>query len=182
MSYWTYCVGAIRVDVPGNTNEEVMYIVGTVLKHLPKVTGSEHNMQVSYRLCEGYSCSSNHDELGQMSNLCDDAYFKTFETQTHVVITVNGWFRDRKLDETVKEFSNWLCRLAKRLPVEQCSVQISDYSREVVFTNKNDWLGEMYDYDGRWSNYLQYKPTFFRTVLPEKLKALNGEPTEKTEE
>lgn len=178
MSFWTYCVGAIRVDVPGQTNEEVMYIVGTALKHLPKVTGSEHDMQVSYHLCEGYSCSSSYDELGQMSNLYDDERFQTFETQTHVVITVNGWFRDRMLGETVKEFSNWLCRLAKRLPIDQCSVQIADYSREVLFTNKNDWLSEMYDNDGPWSDYLQYKPTFFRTVLPEKLKAMDDEPAE----
>lgn len=158
MSYWTHLTGIIKVDVSGRTNEEVMYIVGTVIKHLPRVTGSERDMSVRYHLCEGYDCSSNCDEFGNRSNL-GAGYYNSFETQTHVLITVDGNFRDRKMHETVREFNNFLCRLAKRLLVHTCAVCITDDSRrEVVITNKNDWLGDLYDWNKPWADYLYWKP------------------------
>ena len=46
MSYWTYLNGTITVDCIGRTTEEAEYILKTVLNHLPRVTGSEGDMNV----------------------------------------------------------------------------------------------------------------------------------------
>lgn len=44
MSYWTYINGTITVRPMGRTQPEKRYILETVLNHLPRVTGSEGDM------------------------------------------------------------------------------------------------------------------------------------------
>ena len=46
MSNWTYVSGTIKVDVMGRTQEEAEYILKTVIRHLPIVTGSETDMKI----------------------------------------------------------------------------------------------------------------------------------------
>lgn len=46
MSYWTYINGTITVSPMGRTQPEKRYILETVLNHLPRVTGSEGDMNV----------------------------------------------------------------------------------------------------------------------------------------
>ena len=46
MSYWTYLTGTITVGVMGRTQAEKRYILDTVLDHLPRVTGSEGDMDI----------------------------------------------------------------------------------------------------------------------------------------
>lgn len=46
MSHWTYIHGAIEVHVPGRTQAECTYVLQTVLNHLPKVYGSEGDMEI----------------------------------------------------------------------------------------------------------------------------------------
>ena len=53
MSLWTYIHGSIYVDVPGRSQPEMQYIVSTILEHLPRVTGSEGDMEVYLQQREG---------------------------------------------------------------------------------------------------------------------------------
>lgn len=46
MSYWTYVNGTVIVSPMGRTQAEKRYILDTVLSHLPRVTGSEGDMNV----------------------------------------------------------------------------------------------------------------------------------------
>ena len=55
MSMWTYVRGLIELDVPGRTQAEKDYILQTVINHLPKVTGSEGNMDIHTVRAYGYN-------------------------------------------------------------------------------------------------------------------------------
>lgn len=46
MSSWTYINGTITVRPMGRTQPEKRYILETVLNHLPRVTGSEGDMNI----------------------------------------------------------------------------------------------------------------------------------------
>lgn len=69
MSNWTYVSGVVDVMPLGRSQAEKRYILDTVLAHLPKVTGSERDMNVYVIQKNGYNSSSSHDEFGQWSNL-----------------------------------------------------------------------------------------------------------------
>lgn len=41
MSWWTKVTGLVAVQVPGRTDKEKEYVLDSVLRHLPLITGSE---------------------------------------------------------------------------------------------------------------------------------------------
>lgn len=41
MSMWTYVNGTIELDTFGRSDAESMYLAQTVINHLPRITGSE---------------------------------------------------------------------------------------------------------------------------------------------
>ena len=147
MSYWTHVNGSIIVDVPGRTQEESEYVLKTVLKHLPVVTGSESDMDVFIQRQSGTNMSSSHDEYGMTTNNLVDRYGDRsrtrgwLEVQTKYILTVQGDLRDREFDDTFKEFMNWLCRLAKRVSVKSVLVRI-----EAEYSGKTTTL-DYYGYD-----------------------------------
>lgn len=147
MSYWTHVNGNIIVDVFGRTQEESEYILKTVLKHLPVVTGSESDMDVFIQRQSGTSMSSSQDEYGMTTNnLVDDYGDRSrnrgwLNVQTKYILTVQGDLRDRVFDDTFKEFMNWICRLSKRVSVESVLVRI-----EAEYNNKTITL-DYYGYD-----------------------------------
>ena len=59
MSHWAYIRGTITVEPLGRTQPEKRYILDTVLDHLPRVSGSEEDMNVYAIQKKGYngSCS-----------------------------------------------------------------------------------------------------------------------------
>ena len=130
MSFWTYISGTIEVDVPGRTQAEIDYILTTILDHLPRVSGSEGDMEVYVNKREGHNYSSSADEYGYRTNNMIDSYgFKDrdhgwLRKQTLYVLTVKGSLRDCIFHKTHREFMNWLCRLAKRLEVHSVLVRI----------------------------------------------------------
>lgn len=157
ISSWTYIKGVVEVSPRGRTQAEKEYILKTVLSHLPKVTGSEDNMNVYINQEIGYNSSSNCDEFMNISNLGNDKYYKCFETQDNYLITIQGNFRDRVFEETVKEFNNWINRLAKRVMIEDCLVEVKGYNQKTLFTNKNDCYGNMYEWgEDNWCDYLMW--------------------------
>lgn len=66
----------------GRTQAEMRYILGTVLSHLPPVTGSEENMKVHIVQKSGFNYSSSVDEFGQDTGMGNSHYGRFFNTQS----------------------------------------------------------------------------------------------------
>lgn len=157
MSMWTYIYGTITVRPLGRTQEEKEYILKTVLNHLPVVTGSESDMEVIVNLNVEHDSSSSHDEFCMRTNNLRDRYGnRSYEdgwlrcTESYL-LTISSSLRDRYFKETVKEFENWLDRLAKRVWVEDILVKIKGYGDEVRIIDNADPYNDMFE-DPSWCN------------------------------
>lgn len=157
MSWWTYVNGTITVSPMGRTQAEKRYILDTVLEHLPLVTGSEKDMNVYIIQKNGHNSSSSCDEFGYSTNNLTDSYGDKsrrhgwLRTQDEYILVINGSFRDRMFDQTLQEFNKWLCRLAKRISVEDVLVEIKGYDENILIRNTNDVYEKMFE-DPSWSN------------------------------
>ena len=166
MSLWTYIHGTIIVSPMGRTQHEKTYILNTVLDHLPQVTGSERCMNVYVIQKEGYDHINSCDEFGKVTNNLIDSYgdksFKNgwLRTQSQYILVVDASLRDRVFEQTLKEFNKWLCRLAKRISVEDVLVEIKGCYGQLLIRNKNDVYGKMFDdvswYDNSSKNWCEY--------------------------
>ena len=167
MSFWTYISGTIGVSPMGRTQPEKRYILDTVLSHLPLVTGSEGNLQTYVIQKNGHNQSCSHDEFGQWSNLGNGYNYNSghpvFELQDNYIIVVDASLRDRHFNETLKEFNNWLCRLSKRVMVDDVLVRIDGYDKHLILQNTDDVYGQMFEEpswggstEPTWSEYLMY--------------------------
>ena len=184
MSWWTYINGTVTVNPMGRTQAEKKYILDTVLNHLPLVTGSEGDMEIYtmmiFTIMEIYtiqkrgnngSCSC--DEFGYTTNNLIDSYGQKnrrggwLRTQDEYILVVSGSFRDRMFKETLLEFNNWICRLAKRVDIEDVLVEIKGYDQSKIFRNTNDAYGKMFenpswskgkneDNEPNWCEYLMW--------------------------
>lgn len=167
MSYWMYVSGIVRVSPMGRTQAEKRYILETVLDHLPRVTGSERNMSVHIIQPEGHNQSSSHTEFDEWGGYYD---WKTLSTkmQSEYILVLDGRLRDRRFGETYREVQNWLCRLAKRVLIEEVLLEVrGDYpERSSVIKNENDIYGAMYEWgslddegnsEPNWCEYLMWE-------------------------
>ena len=151
MSYWTKVNGNIVVEPMGDTQAEIRYVLDSVLEHLPIVSGSEGCMDVYIIQKNGHNRSSSHDEYGYATNNLTDSYghksrrYGWLRAQTQYILVVNGRLRDRKFDQTLKEFNKWLCRLAKRVRVEDVLVEIEGYDEKILIKNENNAYRNMYE-------------------------------------
>ena len=165
MSYWTHIDGKIIVSPMGRTQAEKRYILETVLNHLPLVTGSEGDMNVYIIQKNGTNCSSSCDEYGQMSNNLIDSYGNHnrngwLEVQEEYILVIDEALRDRRFNETFREFMKWLCRLSKRVWVKDVLVRINnDYDKQYVINE--------FGFDSPYSNMEEY---------PSWSKGSDGEP------
>lgn len=163
MSYWTHIRGTIIVSPLGRTQEEMDYILKTVLRHLPKVSGSEKDMEIIVSQPNGWTSSSSFDEF--------DNYVGDFEINRRYILTLYGNLRDRTFDETYKEFNKWINRLAKRVFVDEVFVSIkgynySDNNEHNIIINSNkyyelyeepSWYRTNKDGEPNWCEYLMYE-------------------------
>lgn len=153
MSYWTYINGTITVRPMGRTQPEKRYILETVLNHLPRVTGSEGDMNTYIIQKNGYNSSCSCDEFGEVTNNLVDRYgYKSrsrgwLQTQDEYILVVNGAFRDREFDQTYREFMKWLCRLGKRIYIDDVLVEIKGYDKSTIVRNQN-MQRKKYSYKG----------------------------------
>ena len=83
MSWWTHIRGMITVSPMGRTQAEKRYILETVLEHLPRVTGSEGDMDVHIVQRSGYNLSSSHDEFGMRTNNLIDIWSGNTRSRRH---------------------------------------------------------------------------------------------------
>lgn len=131
MSNWTYIQGTIVVNVPGRTQAECDYILSTVLDHLPVVYGSERHMEIyTNKFIE--NCSSSCDEFDERTdNLIDRYGGKSrrgwLRMTNKYILTICAPLRDRDARDVVRDFTKWMCRLAKRLIVDNIFIRIRDY-------------------------------------------------------
>ena len=143
MSYWTYINGTITVRPMGRTQPEKRYILETVLNHLPRVTGSEGDMDVYIIQKNGYNSSCSCDEFGEVTNNLVDRYgYKSrsrgwLQTQDEYILVVNAALRDREFEQTYKEFMKWFVRLCKRVGCEDVLVEIKGYDKSTVIKDRN---------------------------------------------
>ncbi len=163
MSCWTYIRGTITVSPMGRSQAEKRYILDSVLAHLPRVTGLESDMNVYVIQKNGFNESCSHDEFGQYSELGNG--WHRFKTQTKYIIVVDANLRDRFFERTMKEFSNWLCRLSKRVDVNDVLVEVgADYTdHSYIFRNENNVFGEMFEWpswcdkgESNWCEFMMW--------------------------
>ena len=155
MSMWTYITGTIQISVPGRTQAECDYILKTILNHLPRVTGSEGDMElyINNRDCKTYSSC---DEFAECTdNLIDWYGYKNrsngwLQYSNRYILTVDGHLRDRTFSETVREFMKWIDRLAKRLSIDDILIKISTYGDQLVIDNADKFI-DMIEYPS-WCN------------------------------
>jgi len=198
MSYWTYVNGNIVVSPMGRTQAEKRYILETVLDHLPFVTGSESNMNVYIIQKNGYNSSSSHTEFGEWGGYRN---WKTLSTkvQDKYILVVDGSLRDREFEQTYKEFQKWLCRLAKRVDIEDVLVEVIGFEKSTIIRNprlkgKQSWetmYGQMNEkptwcyndgeiHEPNWCEYLMWnraKDSTFPMML--EYKYFNDEENDK---
>lgn len=139
MSNWSYVSGTIVVSPLGRTQAEKRYILETVLDHLPRVTGSEKDMDVYIIQKKGFNTLSSHTEFGVYAKYLERETLST-KQQDQYILVVDGALRDKTFDKTFKEFQKWICRLAKRVCVENVLVKIEDLEKETII--ENVWLSK----------------------------------------
>ena len=177
MSSWTYIQGTIRVEPVGETQAQKRYILETILNHLPRVTGSEGDMEIHIIQEEGHNCSKSCDEYGESTNNLMSMYgYKTnrgwLEIQSYYDLMVHAALRDRHFEETYREFMKWLCRLAKRIHIEDILVRISEYDKSVVIDDGIDVESpyyEMYEWPS-WCKESEGEPAWWEHLLWERAK------------
>jgi hypothetical protein len=164
MSSWTYITGIITVSPMGRTQPEKRYILDTVLEHQPRVTGSEQDMHIHVVQKHGYNCSSSHNEFGEWIPWNDN------HTQSDYFVIIEGTLRDRHFDETLRELSKWLNRLAKRAGIEDLIVKLTGYDskwewRELIISNSEpyekmaewpSWVPEKSNGEPMWCEYMMW--------------------------
>lgn len=138
MSNWTYVSGTIKVDVMGRTQEEAEYILKTVIRHLPIVTGSETDMEIYINKSKYYESASSHNEFGIYCGVENHTKDKGwYKMNNSYILTLEGNLRDRDFEETYKEVIRFLCRLGKRVRVQDVLIRIAD-----TYKNKRKVIDE----------------------------------------
>lgn len=168
MSYWTYISGVITVVPMGRTQPEKRYILDTVLEHLPKVTGSEVNMNTYVLQEKGMNGSCNYNEFFEWAGN-DELH----PIQDNYMIILEGSLRDRMFEETLRELNSFLNRLAKRVMVDDILVKLKGSDRSIVISNPKPYR-EMEEgpswFNGEiaWAEYLMWERAE-DSVYPKKL-------------
>lgn len=174
MSLWTYVSGIVEVEPWGCTQSEKRYILETTLAHLPKVTGSEKNMNIHIVQRVGYSGSANFNEFLEFIPGED------FETQDRYYLVLEGRLRDRAYEQTLHELTKFLNRLAKRVQVSDILVKLKGRldGNQIVISDPTPYV-DMFECDSPWCEYLFWErdksgDTYYPEKLIQKYPRLRG--------
>ena len=152
MSRWTYIVGNVTVRMSEKTDEQAEYILKTVLKHLPKVCGSEGDMEVKVVNSDMITGWSSHDEFEAWTD--KEGHYEHQEFN----IVINAYLRDTYFDETYRAFVKWLTRLAKRIRIDNGCVKISDGWKDNIVMIDCDPFYNLYELGkNNWCNYMRWR-------------------------
>lgn len=174
MSWWSYVKGSITVSPAGRTQAETRYILDTVLDHLPRVTGSERDMDVYVIQKNRYNNIRSCDEFGYTTNNLTDDYGQKsrrngmLRMQNEYILVVDGSLRDREFEENFRAFQKWLIRLAKRVFVQSVIVKIYDYNKSTLIEDNGNFYWSIFEYpswsygnktgEPAWYEYLMWQP------------------------
>ncbi len=166
MSFWTHTSGIIVVSPWGRTQAEMRYILETILDHLPIVSGSEGNMKIHIVQQFGHDFSSSCNEFGENLWYRRDAdHDGWMRMQSQYTLVLEGNLRDRQFDETKKELMNWLCRLAKRIEVDEILLRLNAYDQQLLITDAEpfckmleppSWHSDNQSGEPAWAEYLMW--------------------------
>lgn len=153
MSCWTHVFGTISVEPMGRTQPEKRYILDTVLDHLPRVTGSEGDMEVYVVQRKGHNSSCSCDEFGMRTNNLTDSYGEKsrrrgwLQVQDEYLLVLRGNLRDRTFEETKHELLKWLCRLSKRVIVKKILVGVNEdwHEKEMLIQEEYGKFHDMFE-------------------------------------
>ena len=118
------------------TQAEKRYILETVLDHLPRVTGSERDMDVYIIQKNGYNSSCSHNEFGIWGGYLSEHNLST-EMQNEYILVVDAALRDCTFEKTFKEFQKWIVRLAKRVCIKNVLVEIQKLDKTFSYYFKS---------------------------------------------
>lgn len=131
MSRWTYITATIVVDTFANKKDIKKY-AERKLENAPKIRGSEEDANIYVNKLDGYNTLISEDcnrcKYGKLVKRIDDKdIFKCLkpnnvsfecpegEYQTEVCITIVGYLRDRKKEDVLKEYIDFLNYITKDL-------------------------------------------------------------------
>lgn len=176
MSHWAYVRGTIIVSPMGRTQPEKRYILDTVLDHLPRVTGSEGDMDVYVIQKKGHDSSSSCDEFGMCTNNLESIYGGKsnrgwLNVQSQYILVVDGSLRDRTFNDTKKEFLKWLCRLAKRVTVEEILVTVESFDGKMLIREDMGAFWKMFE-DPSWVSD-GHEPTWCEYLMWDRAKGMD---------
>lgn len=121
MSNWSYVNGVIKVETPFYTpNKEIVkgyikWAVDEVVKRTGGITGSELDCEYFINVSENSSSSDYTHITG-----------KTTEEYSRGTITLNGSFRDRWTDDTIKEVNKFLYKLNFYIQIDFINICVDD--------------------------------------------------------
>ena len=135
MSKWVYVRGCCLVEMFGYNNKHIETYINYVLNKVPKVTGSEGPVTLSY--------SRVNDVVKYMYN----AHLNCSKTEVNpfYYVTFYGNLRDRSLNETKHEIESMLNSLSTLL-------HISEFIDILVYNNKDEYI--------RYTDNKYYKKQF----------------------
>lgn len=74
--------------------------------------------------------------------------------QDEYILVVDGALRDREFEDTFHEFMKWICRLSKRIIVDDINVKIKGFDKQYVIDDPDPFYN-MSDFDkDNWCDYL----------------------------
>ena len=191
---WILISGTIEASPMGRTQAEKRYILDTVLEHLPQAVTSEWDMGVYVVQPRGHNSNSSCDEFGMSTNnlisfIGDNIYRGrdgSMYTQDNYILVVNSAFRDVPIDQAHKDFQRWLCRLAKRVWVNDILIKVESRERKILIDSYEPYWN-MFEKPSRtgkdepnWCEYLMWEEAI-GSSLPMQLeyKYYNNEANDK---
>ena len=144
MSKWTYVRGCCLVEVFGYNDRDIEVYLNYVLNKVPKVTGSEGPVTLSY--------SKVNDVVKYTYNVQSNSS----KTEVHPVyyVTFYGNLRDRLLNDTVNEVNDMLGSMSTFLCVNEfIDVSVYDHDGKYVRYNNVKYYKKRFDSSSVYSLY-----------------------------
>lgn len=151
MSRWTHITSCISIEAGILDNKiGLKREIQKILRHAPKITGSENDADIFVNIPSGYNFFMSRDcehckykdtirhitKEGEECLECDAPryYDCSSEYQTQAVISIQGDLRDKDGETTKTEFINFLNYIKKEYIVRDYSINIEDEWRDESIT------------------------------------------------
>lgn len=79
------------------------------------------------------------------------------QMQDDYILVVDAALRDRVFEDTFQEFMKWICRLSKRVFVNDVNVKIKGFDKQYVIDNPDSFYNMSDFKKDNWCDYLMWK-------------------------